>query len=204
MSALANNEIPTITTAEQVAAWASLVLARVNPSLAVLESSDESTAVAQVAIIRSSTGAPRLVARLSIELDAAYNPGSPMSLGIEYETDEVRNVNEPEDKFQIFTHGAITANTVGVLDFAGVMGLWRIYAVWLDMTGVTASDAMEITINNGGNVTAYWNLPATEVPWQPPPNIIGAANTIFIRPTSDVSNVILYAKPAELDTVLAV
>ena len=72
MSALANNEIPTITSLEQAAAWAALALSRVNPSLSVLETSDESTAVAQTAIIRSSTGAPRLVARISIELDAAY------------------------------------------------------------------------------------------------------------------------------------
>ena len=72
MSVLANNEIPTTTTLEQVVACSVLALSRVNPSLSVLETSDESTAVAQVAIIRSSTGAPRLVARLSIELDAAY------------------------------------------------------------------------------------------------------------------------------------
>ena len=73
MSALANNEIPTITTAEQLATYAALVLARVNPSLSVLETSDDSTPVAQVAIIRDSTGSPRLVARLSVELDAAYS-----------------------------------------------------------------------------------------------------------------------------------
>lgn len=72
MSTLTNAEIPVITTAEQAAAWAALVLSRVNPSLSVLETSDESTPVAQVAIIRSSTGAPRIVARLSIELDSAY------------------------------------------------------------------------------------------------------------------------------------
>ena len=134
----------------------------------------------------------------------SFNPGSTMELQIEFDTDEVTNVNQPDDKFRIFTHGAIAANTVGVLDFSGVTGLWRIYSVWLDMTGVTASDAMEITINNGGNVTSYWNLPATDVPWSPPPNIVGAANTIFIRPTADVANVVLYAKEAELDGVVAV
>ena len=73
MSAIVNNEIPTLVSLEQAAAWSALALSRVNPSLSVLETSDESTAVAQVAIIRSSTGAPRLVARLSIELDAAYS-----------------------------------------------------------------------------------------------------------------------------------
>ena len=73
MSALSNAELVTVSTAEQLAAYSALLLARVNPSLSVLETSDESTAVAQVAIIRSSTGAPRLVARLSIELDAAYS-----------------------------------------------------------------------------------------------------------------------------------
>ena len=73
MSALANNEIPVITTLEQLASYAALALARVNPSLSVLETSDESTAVSQVAIIRSSTGAPRLVARLSIELASSYS-----------------------------------------------------------------------------------------------------------------------------------
>ena len=72
MSSLANNEIPVVSSLEQVAAWAALALSRVNPSLSVLETSDESTAVSQVAVIRSSTGAPRLVCRLSIELDAAY------------------------------------------------------------------------------------------------------------------------------------
>ena len=72
MSALANNEISTISSLEQAAAWAALALSRVNLSLSVLGTSDESTAVARVAVIRSSTGAPRLVARLSIELDAAY------------------------------------------------------------------------------------------------------------------------------------
>ena len=134
----------------------------------------------------------------------SFNPGSTMELQIEFDTDEVRNVNQPEDKFTIFTHGAITGGTVGTLDFSGVSGLWRIYAVWLDMTGVGVDDSMEITINNGANVTAYWNLPLEQVPWQPPPNIVGAANTIFIRPTADVSNVVLYAKEAELDEVVVV
>lgn len=132
------------------------------------------------------------------------NSGSSMELQIEFDTDEVRNVNQPEDKFTIFTHGAITGGTMGTLDFSGVSGLWRIYAVWLDMTGAGTDDSMEITINNGGNVTAYWDLPLEQVPWTPPANIVGAANTIFIRPTADVANVVLYAKEAELDGVVAV
>lgn len=132
------------------------------------------------------------------------NPGSQMLLQVEYETDHVKNVNEPEDKFEIFTHGAIAAGAIGVLDFSGVVGLWRIYAVWLDMTGVVASDGMQITINDAGNVVSYWNLPATEVPWTPPANVVGSGNTIFIRPTADVSNVLLYAKPAEISGVVAV
>lgn len=152
---------------------------------------------------------PDDIGRLHIEAKRfyrfrSYNPGSPMELSIEYESDHVRNMNTPEDKFRLFTHGAITGGTVGTLDFSGVTVLWRIYAVWLDMTGVGVDDSMEITINNGGNVTAYWDLPLEQVPWQPPPNIVGAANTIFIRPTADVANVVLYAKPAELDGVVAV
>ena len=146
------------------------------------------------------------VTTLTIEARRFYrfrsiNPGSTMNLQIEYETDDVYNLDTTFDKFDIFTHGAIAANTVGVLDFAGITEPYRIYSVWLDMTGALASDAMEITINTSGNVTSYWNLTLDEVPWQPPPNIVTSATDILLRPTADVSNVILYAKPAVLNSV---
>ena len=132
------------------------------------------------------------------------NPGSPMSLGIQYESDEVRNVNVVEDTFRVFTHGAIAAGTVGTLDFSGVTGFWRIYAVWVSTSAPAASDSIEITINLGASIVSYWNLGMDEVPWIVPPNLVSAANSIFLRPTSDLASVTLYAKRAELDGVVAV
>ena len=131
------------------------------------------------------------------------NPGSTMELAIEFDTDEVTNVLTLGNRYEVFTFGAIAANTIGTLDFAGVSGQWRIVGVWLDMTGALASDAMEITIRVGTNVVSYWNLTFDQVPWQPPTHVIDSNNNIQIRPTANVSSVILYAVEAEVTGVVA-
>lgn len=74
MTALNPNNLPTSATSsvERLAAYALLLLHRLNPDLSVLEVAGQATRALQVSIITDSTGTDRIVGRLSIPLDPAY------------------------------------------------------------------------------------------------------------------------------------
>lgn len=68
MSALINSQIPAITTAEQLVAYSGLLIARINPAVAFLESQATSVKAAQVTVGRSADGVELLVIRVAIPL----------------------------------------------------------------------------------------------------------------------------------------
>lgn len=73
MTAFTTANIPsTVNSLEKLAAWVGLALTQINPSLAVLESANESTKVAQTALFRASDNTVRLSIRLSIPIDPNY------------------------------------------------------------------------------------------------------------------------------------
>lgn len=74
MTGFATSNLPTnVNTVEKLAAWTGLVLARINPTLAVLESDTNGPQkVAQVAFFQASDGSMRLTIRLSVPIDPAY------------------------------------------------------------------------------------------------------------------------------------
>ena len=61
-----------IVTLEQLNAWSNLTLARINPTLAVLESENYSQFVMQSGIFSAADNSNRLVGRASFELDMNY------------------------------------------------------------------------------------------------------------------------------------
>jgi hypothetical protein len=67
-------------TLERLACWALLALARVNPDLDVLEPEDSSTRAVQASLIIDDTGAPRLVGRISLQLNSDYATDSTSKL----------------------------------------------------------------------------------------------------------------------------
>ncbi|MGL4640372.1 MAG: hypothetical protein ACRCVX_11690 [Shewanella sp.] len=69
-----STDIPTnINTLEKLAAWLGLALARVNPTLKILESPDaEPQRVGQCALIKADDGSTRLIVRLSIPISEDY------------------------------------------------------------------------------------------------------------------------------------
>jgi len=66
-------DIPnSIVTLEQLNAWTSLCLARINPTLAVLEAENYSQFVVQSGVFSAADNSNRLVGRTSLELDMNY------------------------------------------------------------------------------------------------------------------------------------
>lgn len=67
-------DIPSnINTLEKLGAWVGLALARVNPTLKILESPDaEPQRVAEVVLIKADDGSTRLIVRLSIPVAEDY------------------------------------------------------------------------------------------------------------------------------------
>lgn len=67
-------DIPSnINTLEKLGAWVGLALARVNPTLKILESPDtEPQRVAEVVLIKADDGSTRLIVRLSIPVTEDY------------------------------------------------------------------------------------------------------------------------------------
>lgn len=64
---------PSVNTAEKLAAWAILLLARQNPDRRVIELIDEpSRQVVLVTIIKAEDNSYRLIGRVSLKLDAGY------------------------------------------------------------------------------------------------------------------------------------
>ncbi|MEM1971508.1 MAG: hypothetical protein QXM92_03500 [Candidatus Anstonellales archaeon] len=74
MTAFNRNDLPgSIDTVEKLALWCALVLQKVNPTKAVLETANANPErVAQVALIRADDDTIRAVCRLSIEIDPSY------------------------------------------------------------------------------------------------------------------------------------
>lgn len=71
MTAINPNNIPSNATSsvERLAAYAILLLHRLNPDLTALEVPGEATRAIQASVISDSTGRDRIVARVSIALD---------------------------------------------------------------------------------------------------------------------------------------
>jgi len=61
-----------IVTLEQLSAWSNLVLARINPTLAVLEAENYNQFVVQSGIFSAADNSNRLVGRTSLSLDMNY------------------------------------------------------------------------------------------------------------------------------------
>lgn len=74
MTAITKAQIPNdCNSVEKLAAWALITLARLNPTLKILELDNESPIVASsVSILKASGGENRLLARFSLELNADY------------------------------------------------------------------------------------------------------------------------------------
>lgn len=69
-----STQLPTaIDTVEKLAAYSVLALARVNPTLRVLELPGESQFAIEATIIPADDGTDRLIARMSIELDPSWS-----------------------------------------------------------------------------------------------------------------------------------
>ena len=152
---------------------------------------------------------PDDIGRLHVEAKRFYrfrsfNPGSDMELSIEFESDHVRNIDDPDMKFTTFTHGPISQNGTGTLDFSGLTAEYQILAVWLDMANPNQSDSMDVDIKAGGNVVSRFVLSGDEVPWIVPANVISSVNTIDISPSKAVDGVILYAREVENTATIAV
>lgn len=75
MTAFTTSNIPTnINTVEKLASWVGLLLARLNPTLSVLEQQNaQGERVCQASIFRASDGTIRLVVRLSMPLNDDYD-----------------------------------------------------------------------------------------------------------------------------------
>lgn len=73
MTAFVAANLPsTVNSLEKLAVWVSLALSQINPSLAVIETTGESTKVAQTALFRASDNTVRLSVRLSVPIDPNY------------------------------------------------------------------------------------------------------------------------------------
>lgn len=68
-----STDIPSaINSVERLAAWVGLLLARINPTKAVLEDENDQIFTCIATIITAADGSNRLVLRLSIQLDPNY------------------------------------------------------------------------------------------------------------------------------------
>ena len=75
MTAFVTSNIPSnINTVEKLQAWCGLLLARINPTLAVLEQpNQQGERVCQSSLFRASDGTLRLVVRVSIPINDDYD-----------------------------------------------------------------------------------------------------------------------------------
>lgn len=73
MTAITTSQIPTsVNSAERLAAYAALLLARMNPDLRILEVSGASQKAIEVTVFPADDGKYRLAVRISLELDADF------------------------------------------------------------------------------------------------------------------------------------
>lgn len=100
MTAVTKAQIPdNCNSLEKIAAWALLTLSRTNPTLRILEIENESPIfAASCSTLRASGGETRLLARVSLELEADYD-ASPLPL---WElTKDLSNTAVPSGYFQV-------------------------------------------------------------------------------------------------------
>ena len=94
MSSLTKTQVPnSINTAERLAAYALLVLSRVNPSLEYLEAENTTIRVVDVGIAQAADGTRRLIGRVSIPL--ADNYDTDLTTPLYMKANEISNVAVP-------------------------------------------------------------------------------------------------------------
>lgn len=94
MSSLTKTQVPNgINTAERLAAYAMLVLSRVNPSLEYVEAENLTVRVVDVGIAQAADGSRRLIGRISIPLEVDYDTNTTQPLYMQVQ--EISNVSVP-------------------------------------------------------------------------------------------------------------
>lgn len=94
MTDLTPSEIPdVIDTAEELTAYALMLLARVNPDLRILEVQGESTQAVQLSVTKADDGSDRLIGRVSIALNPEY--ATDTSVPLYAQAKELSNVAAP-------------------------------------------------------------------------------------------------------------
>ena len=73
MSSLTNNQVPAFNTVEQLTAYCGLLMARINPTVAFLETENTSIKACQVTIGRAADGTELLIVRAAIPLTADWD-----------------------------------------------------------------------------------------------------------------------------------
>lgn len=76
MSSLTNPQIPAFNTVEQLTAYCGLLMARINPSIAFLETENTSIKACQVTIGRAADNTELLIVRVAIPLTANWDSDS--------------------------------------------------------------------------------------------------------------------------------
>jgi hypothetical protein len=100
MSALTKTQVMnTINTAERLAAYVLLLLARVNPTLEYVESENNTVKVVDVGLAAASDGSIRLIGRVSIPLAADYATNT--SVPLYMHAQEISNVAVPAAYIQV-------------------------------------------------------------------------------------------------------
>lgn len=72
MSSLTNPQVPAFNTVEQLTAYCGLLMARINPTVAFLETENTSIRACQVTIGRAADGTELLIVRTAIPLAANW------------------------------------------------------------------------------------------------------------------------------------
>lgn len=80
MSALVNNQVPAFNTAEQLAAYVGLLLARVNPTVQFLETENTSIKACQISVGRAADGKELLIVRVAIPLTSTWESNNTQPL----------------------------------------------------------------------------------------------------------------------------
>lgn len=73
MSALTNAQIPAINTVEQLIAYSGLLMSRINPTVAYLETENQSIKACQVTIGKAADGKELLIIRTAIPLTPEWD-----------------------------------------------------------------------------------------------------------------------------------
>lgn len=100
MSSLTKTQVPNgINTAERLAAYAMLVLSRINPSAEYLEAENLTVRIIDLGIAQAADGSRRLIGRISIPLAADYDTNT--SVPLYMHAQEISNVQVPAAYIQV-------------------------------------------------------------------------------------------------------